>query len=494
LNVTQTTFSVAGGYLDLAKAVANQKSLFPLSTSGSLPFQPLPLNGVGSRTGTISGYADDWKTPYIQSYNLSIQRQLTNTLTFDIGWVANHASHLYVNHNINDVNVQTNGLLQAFNDVRAGINNVPLMDQIFNGVNFAGIGVVGQGGLTAAQALRRSTTTNGFIANGNVGGFANFINNNQTLAPAPNNGRPGGLLLNAGLPQNFIVVSPQYGTVNLIDNIGSSTYHSLQTHVSKRFSQGLTGQFSYTFSKALGLDGNNIRDPRNLALGKGVLSSDRTHVIASNATYDLPFGRDHLFFKNAPGWADRIIGGWQLSSITQWQSGAPLNFTYPAGQNVGTLYNNANNTFDQVGPIPQGSVLKGNGFVTYFPTLTTQRAPQPNFGGDTSLPGVFTNQIVVDGSGNTVFQNAAPGRVGNMNYYTSTIRGPGLLNFNAALTKSIRITEGKTFTLRVDAVNVLNKPQWGNPSVNVNGATFGRITTVVGNVQRLVTLNARLDF
>src|SRR5262249_27138413 len=154
----------------------------------------------------------------------------------------------------------------------------------------------------------------------------------------------------------------------------------------------------------------------------------------------LPFGRDRLFFKNAPGWADRVIGGWQLSSITQWQSGAPPNFTYPAGQNVGTLYNNANNTFYQVGPVPTGSVVKGNGFVTYFPTLTAQRAPQPNFGGDTSLPGVFTNQVVVDASGNTVFQNGDPGRVGNMNYYASNIRGPGLLNFNAALTKSIRIT------------------------------------------------------
>src|SRR5262249_52203080 len=309
LNVTQNAF---GGYLDLAKAAANQKSLFPLSTSGSVPFQALPLNGAGSRSGTIYGYADDWKTPYIQSFNLSIQRELTRSLTFDIGWVGNHASHLYINHNINDVNVQTNGLLQAFNDVRAGVDNVPLMEQIFKNVNFGStVGTVGVNGLTAAQALRKSTATNGFIANGNVGGFANFINTTQTLAPAPNNGKPGGLLLNAGLPQNFIVVSPQYGRVNLVDSIGYSTYHSLQAHVTKRTSQGLSGQFSYTFSKALGLDNDmNIRDLRNLATSKGVLNSDRTHVIASNVTYELPFGRDHLFFRNAPGWADRVIGGW----------------------------------------------------------------------------------------------------------------------------------------------------------------------------------------
>jgi hypothetical protein len=491
LNVTTTTFNVPGGYLDLAKAVANQKALFPLSTSGSVPFQPLPFNGNGSRTGTIAGYADNWKTPYVQSFNFSIQRELTRNLTFDIGWVGNHAVHLQGNHQINDVNVQENGLLAAFNAVRAGQDNVPLMDQIFRGVNFGGtVGTVGVGGLTAAQALRRSTTTNAFIANGNIGGFANFINTNQTLAPAPNNAKPGGLLLNAGLPQNFIVVSPQYGTVNLVDQYGNSTYHSLQAHVTKRSSQGLGGQFSYTFSKALGND--SIRDPRNLALSKTVLNVDRTHVIASNVTYELPFGANHAFASNAPGWAQRIIGGWQLSSITSWQSGAPLSFN---ATGVNTLYNSATNTVDQVGEMPKGEIVKGANYVSFFNTVKTQRAPVPTFGSDTAtLQGIYTNQVLVDASGNVIMQNPNPGAIGTMVGNSSTIRGPGMLSFNGALTKSVRLTENKTFTLRADVVNVLNKPQWGAPNTNINGATFGRITTVVGNVQRLVTINARIDF
>jgi hypothetical protein len=495
LNVTQTTFGSIG-YLNIANAVANQKALFPLSTSGSQPFQPLPLNGVGSRTGTIYGYADDWKTPYIQSFNLSIQRQLTENFTFDVGWVGNHAVHLQNNHQINDVNTQENGLLAAFNAVRAGQDNVPLMDQIFNGVNFGGtVGTVGVGGLTAAQALRRSTTTNGFIANGSVGAFANFINTNQTLAPGANAGKPGGLLLNAGLPQNFIVVSPQYGTVNLIDQYGFSTYHSLQAHITKRASHGVGGQFSYTFSKALGND--VIRDPRNIALSKTVLGVDRTHVIASNVTYELPFGAGHSFASNAPGWAQRIIGGWQLSSITSWQSGAPLSFnvTGLGLTGPGTLYNSATNTANQVAPIQKGEVFKGNNFVSFFNGLTTQRAAAPAFAADTAaLTSAFTNQVLVDASGNIIMQNPTPGAIGTMSSNAPTIRGPGMLSFNGALTKSVRISEGKTFTLRADIVNLLNKPQWGNPNVNINGSTFGRITTVVGNVQRLVTINARIDF
>jgi hypothetical protein len=487
LNVTQTTFNVPGGYLDLAKAAANQ-SLFPLFTGTSQPGTPLPLNGSGSRTSSISGYADKYDIPYIQSFNLSIQRELTRTWTFDIGWVGNKASKLYRGHQLNEVNVIENGILDAFNAVRAGQNNVPLMDQIFNGVNFAGVGVVGTNGLTAAQALRRATTTtSGFFANGNVGGFANFINSNQTLAPGANAGKPGGLLLNGNLPQNFIVVSPQFGSVSLSDNTSNSTYHSLQAHITKRTSSGLTGQFSYTFSKALG-DNGTIRDARNLALSKGLLAIDRTHAIVSNATYDLPFGANRTFFSSAPGWAQRIMEGWQLSSIVSWFSGAPLSFTTTNG----TVYNSASNTLDQLAALPKGEVVKGNNYVSYFNTLNAVRAPLPDFGGDATLPSFFTNQVLVDASGKTIMQNPSPGRIGTMSFYSPTIKGPGQMNFNAAITKQIRFAEGKTFTLRADAVNVLNKPQWGNPITNINGSTFGRIITAGGN--RSVTLNARIDF
>lgn len=150
------------------------------------------------------------------------------------------------------------------------------------------------------------------------------------------------------------------------------------------------------------------------------------------------------------------------------------------------------NTADQVGPLQKGNVVKGSGFVQYFENLKTQAAPPPDFGGDPTLPGVFSNQIVVNSSGQTVLQDPAPGKIGNTALNSATIKGPGQLGFNAAIAKSVRISEGKTFTLRADAVNVLNKPQWGNPNTDINGTTFGRITTATGN--RMVTLNARIDF
>ena len=61
-----------------------------------------------------------------------------------------------------------------------------------------------------------------------------------------------------------------------------------------------------------------------------------------------------------------------------------------------------------------------------------------------------------------------------------------------ALSKKVRITEKTMFTLRADAINILNKPQWGLPNTNINSTTFGRITTATGS--RVVLLNARVDF
>ena len=131
-------------------------------------------------------------------------------------------------------------------------------------------------------------------------------------------------------------------------------------------------------------------------------------------------------------------------------------------------------------------MFKGPGYVSYFNNLKTAPAPQPNFGGDTNLPGKFTNQVLLDAAGNTILQNAQPGRLGTMAYFPG-VRGPGFLSVNMSATKTVRIAEGKTFTLRADAVNVLNKPQWGTPNTSVNGSTFGRITTAIGAVPLLST-------
>src|SRR5262249_11049479 len=224
-----------------------------------------------SRTQTMYGYADNLRTPYIQSFNFSIQRELTSTLTVDFNYIGNKGSELYTNQQLNDVNIFENGILNAFNITRAG-GTSPLFDQMLNGIAIPGVGTVGSS-FTGSQALRQYSIQNTWVANGSVGALANWFNTTST-----GTGVNGGLLSHAGLPQNFIVVNPQFGQVFMIDNNGNSTYNAFQAHVAKRLAHGVTGQFSYTFSKTLGDSPLNIRNQRDLGLSKSLLSIDRPQL------------------------------------------------------------------------------------------------------------------------------------------------------------------------------------------------------------------------
>jgi hypothetical protein len=187
----------------------------------------------------------------------------------------------------------------------------------------------------------------------------------------------------------------------------------------------------------------------------------------------------------------RVVEGWSVSGIFSWNSGQPLSITSTRR----TIDSRGNiNTPDLVGVLPDGigKVRKGEGFVEFFQGLSTPRAPQPNFGGNAILPTRFTNQIVVDSAGNTILQNPEPGKTGNLGLSLAGIEGPARFGLDMALQKRTRINEGMMFTIRADAVNVLNRPIWNNPNTDINSASFGRITGAGGT--RTVTINARVDF
>jgi hypothetical protein len=99
---------------------------------------------------------------------------------------------------------------------------------------------------------------------------------------------------------------------------------------------------------------------------------------------------------------------------------------------------------------------------------------------------------VRDSAGNIVLQNPLPGTTGNTALNLANFEGPGRIGLDMALSKRVRIGEGKSFTIRADAINFLNTPQWNNPETDINSADFGRITNATGT--RTVTINARIDF
>jgi hypothetical protein len=88
-------------------------------------------------------------------------------------------------------------------------------------------------------------------------------------------------------------------------------------------------------------------------------------------------------------------------------------------------------------------------------------------------------------------RNPATGKIGNMGQ--NWIEGPGVYRLDANLIKRVKIAETKEFELRLDAVNILNHPVFGNPNTDINSVNFGVIgLPTTGN--RTFTFATRVNF
>jgi hypothetical protein len=475
----QLTYTQAN-YMSLTNLVLPIPQQFPV-------LGVVPLNG--SRSDTAAIYDPNRRSPYIQNFNFGIQRELASDLTLNVGYIGTKGTRLWGGIQLNTVDIFRNQFLDAFNVTRAG-GSAPLFDEMLRGLNIPGAGVVNGTTVRGSAALRAYQATRGFVANGNVGGLADFLNRSRNIT---NQG--GGFVRNSGLyPENFFVLNPQFQNANLYGSGGSSTYHSLEVQVTKRLSQGFTTQGTYTWSRALGdNDGDyfvDYRDPNNRKLNKAVLGFHRTHAFLANGTWELPLGMNHRFLSGAPAIVQRLVEQWQLGGILSWISGPPLDITAPVSVITQTT---STTTPNIVGDFPKssGQVTKVANGVTYFPG--TRQITDPSIASVSTLnalSGAFNNKAIADASGNPLLVNPAPGQLSNMGL--KWIEGPPALGLDMNLIKRTRITETKEFEIRVDAVNILNHPNFGVPNTNINNVAFGRITSAQGN--RRFTLGARLNF
>ena len=477
-----------------------QTSYWSLANA-ELPFQPQfePLSPVpltDSRTLTMNLYEPNRRTPYIQNFNLSIQRRLARDLILDVSYVGSKGTKLYARVENNVEKIFETEFLDAFNVTRTGGNH-PLFDRMLMGLTIPGAGVVNGTTLTGSAALRLYTNTRANLANGNAGAVADFLNrstNAVSAVPNPNvTGKGGGFIRNGGLPEDFLVFNPQFQGAGINGNPSSSTYHSLQVQVTKRTSYGFTTQASYTLSKNLGegaTDGTiSARDPRNRALDKSLLTFHRTHIFTSNGTYSLPFGPNRAFLSGGPAWMQRLVEQWQAGAIVRWSSGAPLGFT-TQGANI---WSATSNTPNILGQLPEGKVTTytDGRLPTYFTGLT--QSADPGRAGVTTVNTLVTayNRLAIfDAQGNPVLVNPAPGQVGSLGI--RTIDGPARFQFDMNLSKRIRISENRDLEFRADVVNILNHPVFGNPNLNINSANFGQIDSA--DPGRRFTLGARVNF
>jgi TonB dependent receptor len=178
--------------------------LLNLSNVG-VPFNPgvPPFQGLGTvpltdRTQTLRVFDTGLRNQYYQNWNISYQRQISKDSVLSVRYIGTKGTKLLSGVNLNTDVIGSNGFLSAFNITRGG-GQAPLFDQIFAGATVPGQGLVNGTTVRGSDYVRSNSTFAQYLANGNVGAFANNINSTPLLTNVN-----GGLLAAAGLPQNFL--------------------------------------------------------------------------------------------------------------------------------------------------------------------------------------------------------------------------------------------------------------------------------------------------
>jgi hypothetical protein len=276
----------------------------------------------------------------------------------------------------------------------------------------------------------------------------------------------GALYPNAGgtiTRRQLLLPFPEFGTINSTNNDGKSWYNSAQITLSKRFSKGYDLQFAYTRSKwTEAIEYLNAADP---SPNKATAAQDSPNRFSMSGFYELPFGKGKMFLSHASGWADAIVGGWQIEGTYTFQSGFPLRF--------------ANDAFYLGGTI---SIPKSQQDLTrWFNTgaFVSVRGTAPTCG---AFPA---------GSSNC----ASPvDHLRTLPFYFADVRMQTINNADLGLRKDIHINERMKVQLRMEFINAFNHPllstlSGGGAVVSPSSSAFG---TVSGSNQQNYARRAQL--
>jgi hypothetical protein len=240
-------------------------------------------------------------------------------------------------------------------------------------------------------------------------------------------------------------VNPNFSFISLTDNSVTSDYHALQFKFQRRLSRGLQALASYTFSHSIDgastdAFGSWINTPGSFAhsnIDRGNSDFDIRHAFTAGATYEAPAPVSDRTFR-------AILGGWSLAAFVLARSAPPDNL-------VGTL----------------------------FLTNGTELYPRPNL--NPSVP------LELSGSGypgGKIFNRAAfvappTGQQGN--FGRNVLRGFDATQADIGVQRTFRVTEKVNLRFRSEFFNILNHPNFANPTNSLTSALFGRSTQTLAN-------------
>jgi hypothetical protein len=258
-----------------------------------------------------------------------------------------------------------------------------------------------------------------------------------------------------------------YGWTQGIDsfsNTGKSRYNALQAKITKRFSGGYSLLTHYTLQSHKNNDPEYVFVDPDVNYGPANFIRKHVYVLAGSA--ELPFGKGRRYLTDASGATDAILGGWQLNAAATIMSGLPFNVSYrDSGQDRDTGPGRPN--------------LIGD--------------PTPGSGDGLTAPYFNVTPI---GTAGSAFGRPARGTFGDLG--RNELHGPGYWNVDASLFKRFGLGGDKNLEFRVEAQNVFNHVNLGQPNAEVgvpgNNNTSAGFITGTADISRQRNLQFALRF
>ena len=458
----------------------NNLPAFPAPPAVNIPisFQQGNVN-AGNFFNTVFAIDPNLETQQNMEYNFGITREIGWDTAIEVRYVGGRSNSLVRGVDLNQVEIVSNGFLADFLTAR---NNCRILQASLNQPLAACANATGTQGLPGQSTnmpvfaalpgggLLTNTTITGQIAQGNAADLAIIYVTNGLDGNVP------------FLPNTFA------GPVDLLYNSGRYRYNALQAEIRRRFTDGLSFQVNYTFQKILAdvqSDAQARFDPyldhNNPPIEYGRADYDRTHTINANVIYELPFGKGKKFF-NSGGWKNTVLGGWQVTSIVNVSSGAPLsikdvngtlNRVARSGRQTAVTNLTAAQIKDLIG------IFKVNGRIYFInPSVIGPDGSATNSNLEATAGSGFPGQV---------FFRAQPGQTGNLQ--RNFFNGPWYINWDAGVIKNISLTETMRLQLRAEAFNVLNHV---NFSIAENSAIFDIDSTTFGQIAPTSTFSPRI--
>jgi hypothetical protein len=271
---------------------------------------------------------------------------------------------------------------------------------------------------------------------------------------------------NPSINPNYMRPYGGYYSIIMEDPSGASRYNALQLSWNRRFQNGLSWGLAYTYSSAYDdgtRNGTILANAYDRRAMWGPSNNNTPHILVINYIYEIPF------LKGNRSLAGKLLGGWSISGVSQFQAGKPTGIT----------------TSDDFAGVAAGSGAQ------YW-----------NVNGDPSLPRSQQKFSVRTADGNYWFRITNPDGKSiftaptNGSFASGSVRNvisqPGFQNWNLAGSKTFRMTEQQRIQFRCEAFNWINHPNWSGASTNPRAANFGMVQSKSSN--RVLQLSLRYSF